>query len=81
MDSRIEALKSTTSFGKRITRRMIEQIQETVELLPENSLRELTRTICEHLCWLAPEGACRGQLALRILERLEALGILECRRR
>ena len=75
MDPRIQALKSTTFFGKRLSRRTIAQIRETVQLLPKNSRRELARTICEHLDWHLPGGRCREQMALRILEQLEALGI------
>ena len=56
---------------------MIAQIQVAVQLLPKNSRRELARTICEHLNWHLPGRGCREQLALRILELLEALGILE----
>ena len=77
MDPRIQALKSTTLIGKRPARRTIAQIQETARLLPRNSRRELARTICEHLDWRLPGGGYREQLALRILEQLEALGILE----
>ena len=64
MDPRIEGLKSTTFFGKRLTRRQIALIQETVQLLPKNSRRELARTICEHLSWRLPGGGYREQLAL-----------------
>ncbi|MDE0533040.1 MAG: hypothetical protein OXI01_16550 [Albidovulum sp.] len=68
MDPRIEDLKSATFFGKRPARRAIAQIQETVELLPKNSRRELARTICEHLDWRMRGGGYREQLALRVLE-------------
>ncbi|MDE0112579.1 MAG: hypothetical protein OXN84_09890 [Albidovulum sp.] len=74
---RTEALKSTTFFGKRPTRRTIAQIQETVELLPKNSRRELARTICEHLDWRMRGGGFRERYALRVLEKLEAFGVLE----
>ena len=76
MDPRIETLKSTTFFGKRLTRRQIVDIRETVERFPALSRRELGHTICEHLGWLTPTGACRIQPCLRLLEQLEALGIL-----
>ncbi len=77
MDPRIKALKSTTFRGRRLTRRRIAQIQETVQLLPKNSRRELARTICEHFGWRTPNGGYSEQSALRVLEDLEALGILE----
>ncbi len=53
MDPRIEALKSTTFFGRRFTRRQIADIAETVAMLPNDSRNELSKTICEHLGWKA----------------------------
>ena len=76
MDPRIENLKSTTFFGKRLTRRQIADIQETVALFPGLSRRELSNTICEHLGWFTPKGGYRVQSCLGMLEQLEALGIL-----
>ena len=46
MDPLIENLKSTTFFGKRLTRRQIADIQETVGLFPKLSRTELGHTIC-----------------------------------
>ncbi|MDE0110817.1 MAG: hypothetical protein OXN84_00795 [Albidovulum sp.] len=77
MDPRIEVLKSTTFFGKRPARCTIARIQEAVELLPKNSRRELAPTIRQHLDWRTRGGGYREQLALRALEKLEALGIPE----
>ena len=77
MDPRIKALKSTTFRGRRPARRRIAQIQETLQLLPKNSRRELARTICEHFGWRTSGGGYSEQSALRVLEDLEALGILE----
>ena len=76
MDPLIENLKSTTFFGKRLTRRQIADIQETVGLFPKLSRTELGHTICEHLRWQAPKGSNRIHLATRLLEELERLGIL-----
>ena len=76
MDPRIETLKSTTFFGKRLTRRQIAGIQATVERFPALSRRELGHTICEHLGWFTPKGDDRIQPGLRLLEQLEALGIM-----
>ncbi len=45
MDPRIENLKSTTFFGKRLRRRQIADIQTTVSLYPGLSRRELGSTI------------------------------------
>ncbi len=76
MDPRIENLKSTTFFGKRLTRRQIAEIQETVGRFPKLSRHELGQTICVHLGWQTPKGSNRIQLTLRVLEELEQLGIL-----
>ncbi len=76
MDPLIGNLKSTTFFGRRFTRREISDIRETVALFPGNSRNELARTICEHPDWYNPRGGHRKDAALRVLEQLEALGIL-----
>ena len=76
LDPRIQQLPSTTFFGRRLTRRQIAAIQETVALLPRLSRTELSHTICEHLHWHTPRGRNRIQLAMRLLEQLERLGIL-----
>lgn len=67
MDPLIENLKSTTFFGKRLTRRQIADIQETVGLFPKLSRTELGHTICEHLRWQTPKGSNRIHLATRLL--------------
>ncbi|MDE0532712.1 MAG: IS4 family transposase [Albidovulum sp.] len=77
MHRSITELESTTFFGRRFTRRQIETVRETVELLPGNSRNELAMTICEHLGWLAPNGEYRTKACLRMLERLEELGVLK----
>ena len=76
MDPRIEALKSTTFLGRRFTRHQIADIQETVAMFPNDSRNELSKTICEHLDWTTPKGDYRVAAGLRLLEHLEACGIL-----
>ena len=76
MDPGIENLTSTTFFGRRLTRRQIADVQETVALLPALSRNELAKTICEHLSWTTPKGDYRVSACLRTLESLEELGIL-----
>ena len=76
MDPRIAALKSTTFLGRRFTRRQIADIRETVELFPNDSRNELSKTICEHLNWTTPKGDYRVAAGLRLLEHLEECGIL-----
>ncbi len=76
MDPRIGSLKSTTFSGRRLTRRQIADIQETVALSPALSRNELSKTICEHLNWTTPKGAYRVAACLRMLESLEECGVL-----
>ena len=76
MDPRIESLETTTFFGRRLTRRQIADIQETVAMCPALSRNELSKTICEHLDWHTPGGDYRVSACLRMLEQLEAAGIL-----
>ncbi len=71
MDPGIENLKSTTFFGRRLTRRQIADVQETVALFPALSRNELAKTICEHLNWTTPKGDYRVSACLRMLESLE----------
>ena len=76
MDPGIESLASTTFFGRRLTRRQIADVQETVSLFPALSRNELAKTICEHLRWTTPKGDYRVAACLRMLESLEESGIL-----
>ena len=76
MDPLIQNLKSTTFFGRRLTRRQIADIQEVVRTFPKLSRNELGQTVCEHLRWQTPAGSNRIQLAMRLLEALERLSIL-----
>ena len=76
MDSCIENLKSTTFFGKRLTRKKIVEIQQTARMFSSLSRWELGKTICEHLNWLTPKGSYRIHACLRMLEQLEGFDIL-----
>ena len=76
MDPRITALRSTTFQGRRLTRRQLSAVQETVLSFPGLSRRELAHTICEQLHWHTAKGGTRIQAALRMLEELEGLGVL-----
>lgn len=77
MDQRIIDLKSTTFSGRRLNRQQIADIQETVELLPNDSRNELAKTICEHLGWKTAKGAYKVGACLGMLETLESHGILK----
>ena len=76
MDPRITALRSTTFQGRRLTRRQLAAVQETVLSFPGLSRREVAHTICEQLHWHTAKGGNRIQAALRMLEELEGLGVL-----
>ena len=76
LDPRIEALKSTTFSGRRLSRKQIADIQETVALFPNDSRRELCQTICEHLNWVTAKGDYRVSACLNMLEHLERHDIL-----
>ena len=76
MDPRIKKLKSTTFRGKRLTRKQIAHLQETVETLPDVSRHRLCHTVCDYLGWRTARGKPRLHLTLRVLEELEQLGIL-----
>ena len=76
IDPRIQRLKLTTFFGKRLTRRQIADVQEMAASLPGLSRNELGKTVCEHLGWKTKRGRSRVRLAVRVLEELERLGVL-----
>ena len=72
----VAELGSTTFYGKRFTRKQLALIQETVDLLPKLSRRELGNTICEQLHWVNPKGTHKIQSCLKALEQMEARGFL-----
>ena len=69
IDPRIQRLKLTTFFGKRLTRRQIADVQEMAASLPGLSRNELGKTVCEHLGWKTKRGRSRVRLALRVPEK------------
>jgi len=76
VDPAIENLKSTTFNGKRLTRKQIVLIQDTVKAFPALSRRELAHTLCEHLHWFTANGNNKIQSCLRALESLETRDII-----
>lgn len=76
MNDNIEALESTTFAGRRFTRKMLAQIQETVDAFSNLSQRELGQTICEHLRWVTPGGKNKIHSCLKALEQMEKTGLI-----
>jgi hypothetical protein len=76
MDPMIQNLESTTFGGRRLSRKQIALIQDTVKTFPALSRRELAHTICEHLNLFTPNGRNKIQTCLNVLEELEKLGII-----
>ncbi len=76
MNQTIENLKSTTFFGRRFTRKQIEEIQDIVKTYSNLSRRELGHTICELYNWVTPKGVNKIQSCLGALEELERHDII-----
>jgi hypothetical protein len=55
----------------------IREIRETVAWLPGLARRELSATVCEHLNWHTASGTAKIQACQRLLERLEAAGLVQ----
>jgi len=52
------------------------RVQETVQTFPNLSRNELALTLCEHLDWTTPKGTYKVRSCLKLLEELEARGII-----
>ena len=63
--------------GRKISAEEVEQIRETVELLPSLAVNELAATICEHLEWHTAGGGLKVDACLKLLNKLQAKGVLE----
>lgn len=75
MDPKIENLNTTTFYGRRFTRKQIEDIQTMVNRFPNLSLRELAHSVCECFNWLTPNGKNKIQTCLGALAEMEKLGL------
>ncbi len=51
--------------GRKIPTEEVEQIRQTVELLPGLAVNELAATICEHLEWYTAGGGLKVDACLR----------------
>lgn len=72
----VDTLPKTTFSGRRFTRKQLAQVQETVQLFPNLSRKELALTVCEHLEWTTPTGQNKIHSCLTLLTELEAHGIV-----
>ena len=64
------------SCGRRFTRAQLARVQETVHTCPHLSRNELALTLCEHLDWTTPKGTYKVRSCLKLVEALEARGII-----
>jgi hypothetical protein len=67
---------SIIQCGRQISREELDEIQETVRLLPGLSRWELAATLCEHLGWITVSGSYKTDACLKLLSRLEGKGCL-----
>ena len=63
--------------GREVTNQEIKEVQETVRLFSNLSLKELTETICEHLNWRRASGYNKFDACLKMLQKLEEKGLLK----
>ena len=62
--------------GREFSTQEIEQIRETVTWLPGLARRELAATVCEHLDWHSASGTPKAHACEKLLEKLEAAGLI-----
>jgi len=63
--------------GRLITTEEIKEIIDTIETFPQLSITTLTETICEHLNWFAATGNYKKDACFKLLEKLEASGVIK----
>ncbi len=63
--------------GRLITTEEIKEIIDTIETFPKLSITTLTETICEHLNWFAATGNYKKDACFKLLEKLEASGVIK----
>lgn len=69
--------KGLVHCGRTIDAEELEAIRETVAACRRLSRSELVLTICEHLEWRSASGALKKDACHKLLEKLEAQGLLE----
>lgn len=62
--------------GRVFSAKEINEIRATVAWLPGLARKEIAATVCEHLHWQTASGSAKLQACQKLLERLEAAGLL-----
>ena len=62
--------------GRYFTVQELNEIKEMVDMFPKLSLKELAKTICENLDWVTPAGQHKIDSCTKLLEKIEAQGII-----
>jgi len=62
--------------GREFTQEELAEVRETVGWLPGLDRKELAATVCEHLGWYSASGTPKEQACLKLLEKLEAAGLV-----
>jgi hypothetical protein len=68
---------SILQSGREISRRELDEIQETVGVFPRLSRTELAATICEHLGWMTASGGYKIDACMKLLKKLESKGFVD----
>ncbi len=63
--------------GREFTAGEIEDIQYIADMFPNLSRTELANTVCENLEWATPTGSLKTSSGMSLLEKLEAMGLVE----
>lgn len=63
--------------GRKISSEELVQICETVKTFSRLSRNELVHTVCEHLNWYTASGKNKGEACLKLLQNLEAKGLIQ----
>ena len=68
---------SITQSGRKLSKSEVEQIKETVDVCRRLSRYELAQTIAENIGWYTASGSLKVDACVKLLERLQAEGILQ----
>lgn len=66
-----------THCGRHFSDQELKEIQDTVNMFPKLSRRELSATICEHLEWYTASGTLKWQACQKFLIKMEQAGAIK----